>query len=116
MDNIFLKDTQQGFSWGDIGDIKAGRADLGEEMPVVLYRLMQFTIVDVLTKKYGKEESNNVVRDAGYLAGVEFTKNVLNTELGFDAFLAHLQESLKMLKVGTFCAWNPLIRIQARLF
>lgn len=101
MDNIFTENnTHHEFAWDNLGDIKKGRGDLGEEMPVLVYRLMQYTMLDVITKRYGDEASNTIFRDAGHLAGVEFAKNVLNLDLDFDTFVAELQEKLKTLKIG----------------
>ena len=100
MDNVFKKNEKKSFSWGNLGDIKRGRGDLGEEMPVIVYRLMQFTLLDVLSSDLGLAKANEYFRSAGYLAGIEFAKNVLNLDLDFDGFVSHLQESLKMLKIG----------------
>ena len=60
MENIFL-DTlpNQAFNWNDIGDIQDGRGNLGGEMPVIVYRLMQFAMRDVLTRAYGKDMANH---------------------------------------------------------
>ena len=33
----------RGFSWEDLGDIAAGRPNLGQSVPVAMYRLLQFT-------------------------------------------------------------------------
>ena len=74
--------------------------DLGEEMPVIVYRLMQYTLLDVLSNEYGLEKANQFFQDAGYLAGTEFAKNVLDISLAFDAFIAHLQNVMKLLKIG----------------
>jgi len=99
--NIFRKDGEyEGFSWNSLGDIKGGRGDLGDEMPVAVYRLMQYTMLDVLTKAYGREQANEYFRQAGFLAGSEFAKNVLDLKLDFNNFLANLQKSLLDLKVG----------------
>jgi predicted hydrocarbon binding protein len=98
--NVFKDDSRKAFSWDSLGDIKYGRGDLGEEMPVVVYRLMQFTLLDALSSEVGITKANNYFRSAGYLAGTEFAKNVLNLKLDFDGFVSHLQESLKMLKIG----------------
>lgn len=101
MDNVFLdQDTHNVFKWENLGDIKTGRGDLGEEMPVLVYRLMQYAMLDVLTKAYGSEVANDHFRGAGHLAGSAFAENVLDTSLGFDAFVAQLQEQLKTLKIG----------------
>jgi len=100
--NIFKKeaDKYEGFSWKSLGDIKEGRGDLGEEMPVMVYRLMQYTMLDVLSKAHGHEKANEYYRQAGYLAGSEFAKNVLDLKVDFSTFLANLQKALLDLKIG----------------
>jgi len=99
--NIFLKSGgHEDFSWDTLGDIKEGRGDLGEEMPVVVYRLMQFTMLDVLSKAHGLEKANEYFRQAGFLAGAEFAKNVLDLKVEFSTFIANLQKSLLELKIG----------------
>jgi len=100
--NIFKKDDRgyAGFKWNDLGDIKEGRGDLGEEMPVLVYRLMQYTMLDVLTKAYDRDKANDYFRQAGFLAGAEFAKNILDLQVDFSTFLANLQKSLLDLKIG----------------
>ena len=99
--NIFLKDNKRKeFKWSALGDIKEGRGDLGEEMPVLVYRLMQFTMIDVLSKEYGLDTANDHFRNAGFLAGTEFAKNALNLDLEFNEFIASLQSALQDLKIG----------------
>jgi predicted hydrocarbon binding protein len=101
MENVFKKGTDHGtFSWESLGDIKEGRGNLGEEMPVLVYRLMQFTLLDVLTRDFGREKANSYLREAGRLAGVEFTNNVLDLKVDFDVFVANLQKVLEELKIG----------------
>jgi len=100
MNDIFNKSERGRFVWEQIGDIKLGRGNLGEEMPVLLYRLMQFTMMDALREKYGTEAADDIIRTAGFKAGVEFTNNCMNLELDFDSFISSLQETLKNLKVG----------------
>jgi len=98
--NVFKEDTRKAFKWDNLGDIKNGRGDLGEEMPVIVYRLMQFTLLDALSSEFGLARANDMFRSAGFLAGTEFAKNVLDLKLDFAAFISHLQEAMKMLKVG----------------
>ena len=101
MENVFkTKNSHNNFVWENLGDIREGRGDLGESMPVLVYRLMQFTMLDVLTKKHGEEAANDYFRDAGFLAGTEFAKNVLDLNVDFGAFVANLQKSLQELKIG----------------
>jgi predicted hydrocarbon binding protein len=101
MENVFAKMKKHSvFSWENLGDIKEGRGQLGEQMPVLVYRLMQYTMLDVLSKEFGNDKANVFFRNAGYLAGVEFSKNCLDLTIGFDAFVASLQKTLADLKIG----------------
>jgi predicted hydrocarbon binding protein len=100
MENVFKKEHKKTFMWTNLGDIKNGRGDLGEEMPVIVYRLMQYTLLDVLSEGFGLEKGNDFFRTAGHLAGIEFSKNALSLDLNFNDFVAHLQETLKQLKIG----------------
>ena len=75
MENVFMKKKNHAdFTWESLGDIAEGRGDLGTEMPVMVYRLMQYTMLDVLSKAYGLNNANDHFRDAGFLAGVEMGK------------------------------------------
>ena len=98
--NVFKSDSRKEFNWSSLGDIKLGRGDLGEEMPVIVYRLMQYTILDALSSDVGLTKANDYLRKAGFLAGSAYAQNVLDLKLDFDGFISHLQESLKMLKIG----------------
>ena len=98
--NVFKKEEKRSFYWNNLGDIKTGRGDLGDEMPVIVYRLMQFTLIDALSSELGLTKANDFFRKAGYLAGTEFSKNILNLDMDFESFVSHLQETLKKLKIG----------------
>lgn len=104
MDNVFNvfneKETHNKFKWENIGDIKEGRGLLGEEMPVLVYRLMQYTMLDVLSTEFGSDKANDFFRAAGYMAGTEFAKNSLNLNEPFNAFVSALQGKLKELRIG----------------
>ncbi|MCL2757121.1 MAG: 4-vinyl reductase [Coriobacteriia bacterium] len=103
MDNIFKKtsvETHNIFTWENLGDIKGGRGDLGEEMPVLVYRLLQFTMLDILTKEYGAEKANELFRDAGFLAGSELAANILDLTVDLATFIVNLQQTLVDLKIG----------------
>jgi len=101
VNNVFNKNNgHENFDWETLGDIKEGRGDLGEDMPVLVYRLMQFTMLDVLSKEHGLEKANAYFKDAGFLAGTEFAKNVLDLSVDFDTFVADLQKALEDLKIG----------------
>jgi hypothetical protein len=88
------------FQWRDLGDITLGRPNLGASTSVAVYRLMQYTIRDVLITRFDPETAGDILREAGRLAGSEFCKNVLDTGLDFSGFIAEIQEKLKDLKIG----------------
>jgi predicted hydrocarbon binding protein len=92
--------TKYNFEWKDLGDIALGRPNLGATTNVVVYRLMQYTMRDVLEKHWGPEKTNEFFREAGFKAGYEFCKNVLDCSLGFDGFVADLSDNLEKLSIG----------------
>lgn len=100
MENVFMRKEKKSFDWNGLGDIKTGRGDLGEEMPVLVYRLMQYTLLDVMSGELGLATANEFFRKAGHLAGTEFARNALKLDLEFDEFISNLQATLKALKVG----------------
>ena len=102
-DQVFLRHRAKKhnvFSWDGLGDIKEGRGSLGEEMPVLVYRLMQYTMMDVMSREMGEEKANEFFRAAGFLAGTEFARNALDLKQDFSEFAASLQKALADLKVG----------------
>ena len=88
------------FNWKDLGDIEAGRPNLGNLMNVAVYRLMQYTLRDVLNRHLSVEKATELLREAGKLAGTEFCANLLDRSLPFNGFVADLQEKLLSLKIG----------------
>ena len=100
MFKLFGSEDENRFTWDSIGDVIDGRRNLGEEMPVFVYRLFQFTIKDELAKRFGPEETVDIFRKAGELAGREFASHMLDLTLEFSAFTAHLQEMLENAKIG----------------
>lgn len=108
-ENIFKRKsakTHNCFTWECLGDIQKGRANLGDEMPVLVYRLLEFTMLDVLVKELGEEKAHDMFIKAGFLAGKELAKNELDLDQDFDGFTAQLQEVLRDLKIG-------ILRIEA---
>ena len=93
------RDTNK-FSWKDLGDIKAGRPNLGTHCTVLGYRLLQYTLRDELIRQFDVDKGREVFQNAGKLAGEEFCKNILDTSLDFNSFIADLQEKLKNNLIG----------------
>ena len=92
--------NQLQFSWSDLGDIELGRPNLGTSTHVAIYRLMQYTLRDVIITRFDPHVASSILYDAGKSAGFNFCKNVLNTSLELNEFVAELQESLKNFGVG----------------
>lgn len=88
------------FTWEGLGDINVGRKNMGPDMPVLVYRLFQYTLKDILTREYNEVTAGNLYRAAGHLAGKELAKNVLDLSGDFDFFIANLINKLKELKIG----------------
>jgi hypothetical protein len=92
--------TESTFEWSMLGDIEEGRPNLGSTMEVSVYRLMQFTLRDVLIQNYGVEATDRVFYAAGEEAGRQLYRNVITKKDNLNEFIGELQEVLKDLKVG----------------
>jgi uncharacterized protein len=92
--------TEYQFKWKDLGNIELGRPHLGSLMAVAVYRLMQYTLRDVLIKQFGVAKADRLLYDAGWLAGTEFCKNTLDLSLDLDGFIADLKEKLLDFNIG----------------
>ena len=77
-----------------------GRENLGEEIPVAVYRLMEYSFREELTEQLGREEQIRVFRNAGYRAGKYFAGKNLDLSLPFPEFAAQLQKRLEDFKIG----------------
>lgn len=88
------------FEWTMLGKIDEGRPNLGFTTDVSVYRLMQFTLRDVLIKDFGAETADRIFYRAGETAGIHFYENLITKRESFNAFVAQLQDVLKELKIG----------------
>jgi predicted hydrocarbon binding protein len=88
------------FVWQDLGDIETGRPNLGLKVPVLAYRLMQYTMRDALITELGVKRANALFIKAGRLAGSLFCENLLNCQADFNEFVAQLQRVLKEQAIG----------------
>ena len=88
------------FDWKDLGNIEDGRPNLGGLVPVSVYRLMQFTLRDILIKKYSPETADIIFYEAGFSAGTQFCRNVLDKKDSLNDFAANLQKKMKELNIG----------------
>lgn len=88
------------FSWALLGDIEAGRPNLGNTTRIEVYRLMQFTFRDIIEQEVGHEKTDEIFYAAGKLAGQEFYKHLIKETDNINDFVNQLQEVLKDLGIG----------------
>lgn len=88
------------FSWPLIGDIELGRPNLGNQMSIEIYRLMQFTFRDVIEQHVGTEKTDQIFYEAGKMAGKAFYENVLTPTDDLNSFIKQLQNVMKKFGIG----------------
>ena len=91
---------QNKFAWDDLGDLEKGRPNLGLNVRVLAYRLLQYTFRDVMISELGVTKANDIIIKAGRLAGSQFCENMLNRDLDFNEFISQLQRVLKEQSIG----------------
>ncbi len=94
------QDKQINMTVDMLGEMGEGRLNLGEEMPMAVYRLFQFTMREVLTEKYGEGEMIDAFRQCGKIAGKAFARENLDLNLDFVAFSVQTTEKLRENKIG----------------
>ena len=88
------------FSWDLIGDIKEGRAHLGNMVGLETYRLMQFTLRDVLEKELGADAADRIFYQAGKIAGSFFYNHFIAPVSTVEEFVSKTQKVLKEKMIG----------------
>jgi predicted hydrocarbon binding protein len=88
------------FDWCMLGNAGEGRPNLGFTMDVSMYRLMQFTLRDVLIKDFDTATADRIFYEAGEIAGRAVYENLVTQKYSFDEFIHDLQELLKKMKIG----------------
>ena len=96
-----MKDNRRyKFSWDLLGDIEAGRPNMGSTTRVEVYRLMQFTFRDVIESTLGTEMADQIFYDAGRLAGTAFYEHYLAHITELKDFINELQVLMRELGIG----------------
>lgn len=100
MDNIFMQD-QKPIKFEDYLQFDEGsRGNLGEELPVIVYRLLEYSLKDELIERFGKETQIEIFRQAGRKAGEYFAKKLLDINQPLDQFVSQLQAKMQEMKIG----------------
>lgn len=100
MDNIFLKDQKPETLDSFLNYSEAGRDNLGDTIPVAVYRMLEYSLKLELKNRFGKEEQVEIFRNAGRMAGEYFAKTFLNLNQPLDTFVSSLQSTLEKFKIG----------------
>ena len=88
------------FNWDLIGDIDTGRPNLGQHVDLAVYRLMQFTMRDVIEQKYGSSATDEIFYAAGKKAGTVFYEKFIYPVASLDEFVSKTQQQLKEKNIG----------------
>lgn len=73
-DNVFMEDGAQLEFTEYLNYDANGRGNLGDERPVMVYRMLEFSLKDEIIRRFGKEEQIDIFRKAGRKAGEHFTR------------------------------------------
>ena len=99
-ENIFLANRSKITLEDYLGYNCSGRGNLGEDVPVFVYRMLEYSLKEILSETYGKDVQAELFRKAGFKAGTFFARKMLDTGLEFNAFVAQLQQKLQEMKIG----------------
>ena len=88
------------FDWSLIGNLELGRPNLGPNIRLEVYRLMQYCLRDAIEEELGAEGTDKVLYKAGHLAGEHFFKQFLSEIEDFSAFVRELQTRLRDTGIG----------------
>ena len=98
--NIFMADRKPISFEEYLQYDEKSRDNLGEELPVLVYRMLEYSLKEELCRRYGKEAQVDIFRKAGRMAGEYFAKHMLNLNQPLDEFVSELQKKLQELKIG----------------
>ena len=98
--NIFMKEKKPISFEEYLQYDENSRGNLGGELPVIVYRLLEYSLKDELVRKYGKEAQVEIFRNAGRKAGEFFARKMLNLDQPLDQFVGELQKKMQEMKIG----------------
>lgn len=78
----------------------ASRGNLGSQLPVMVYRMLEYSMREELVSSLGKDEQIRIFRNAGRRAGEYFARNFLNMDQPLDKFVGELQDKMQQFKIG----------------
>jgi predicted hydrocarbon binding protein len=103
------------FNWDLLGDLQDGRPNLGPQVDLDLYRLMQFTVRDILEERYGADEADSIFYAAGKKAGAEFYQHFIHPVGSVEEFVSKTQEVLREKKIGVMRVEEAMLEGEGRV-
>ncbi len=101
MSNIFFPDENRQLTLDDyLRYDKNSRENLGSELPVLVYRMLEFSMKCELTRRFDRETQIEIFRCAGREAGEFFARKMLNLDQPLDSFISELQRKIQEFKIG----------------
>lgn len=100
MENIFLAD-QKPISFEDYLRYDGNsRGNLGADIPVLVYRMLEYSLKDALIDRFGREVQIELFRKAGRTAGEYFARHFLDLSLPLNQFVGELQAKMQEQRIG----------------
>lgn len=91
------------FSWNTIGDqLAIARPSLGATTRVEVYRLLQYTLRDILEEDYGHQKTDEIFRRAGAVAGREFFNKFCTDVEDISGLVIVIENKFRDLGMGLF--------------
>ncbi|MBB5142967.1 V4R domain-containing protein [Desulfovibrio intestinalis] len=91
------------FSWSTIGDqLAIARPSLGATTRVEVYRLLQYTLRDILEEDYGHQKTDEIFRRAGAVAGREFFNKFCTDVEDIPGLVMVIENKFRDLGMGLF--------------
>ncbi|MDR0322841.1 MAG: 4-vinyl reductase [Treponema sp.] len=92
------------FEWDKTvgADLGKARPNLGPNTRIEVYRLFQFTLMDVLEQHYGAEMTDTLFFETGVMAGKAFYDKLLSEIKDVSSFISKIQELFNTLGMGIF--------------
>lgn len=98
--NVFLAERKESCLEDLMSYSVNSRGNMGQSVPVAVYRLLEYSFKEQLDQQFGKEMRIQVFRNAGERAGKYFAKQFLDLSLPINQFFSELQKRMEELRIG----------------
>jgi predicted hydrocarbon binding protein len=95
-----MSSDEKKFRWRDLGDLVAGRPNLGGHLRLEMYRLLEFSLREVMEREVGQEKTDLIFREAGHLAGGAFRRHFLPPTEDLEEYMRELKDTLRTMGAG----------------